>query len=92
MAENCVGITTYEKQGDNLYATLSMPSITVGTVGGATRLKQQRRNLELLECTGDKSSRKLAEIICAAALALEISLAGAIVSNEFASAHAEFGR
>ena len=92
VAENCVGTTTYEKQGDNLYATLSMPSITVGTVGGATRLKQQRHNLELLECTGEKSSRKLAEIICASALALEISLTGALVSNEFASAHAEFGR
>ena len=92
VAENCVGTTTYEKQGDNLYATLSMPSITVGTVGGATRLKQQRRNLELLECTGEKSSRKLAEIICASALALEISLTGALVSNEFAGAHAEFGR
>jgi hydroxymethylglutaryl-CoA reductase (NADPH) len=92
VAENCVGIATYERQGDCLYATLSMPSITVGTIGGATRLKQQRSNLELLNCTGDKSSRKLAEIICASALALEISLAGAIVSNEFALAHAKFGR
>ena len=92
VAENCVGIVTYERHDDNLYATLSMPSITVGTIGGATRLKQQRRNLELLECTGDKSARKLAEIICASALALEISLAGAIVSNEFAHAHAQFGR
>jgi len=92
VAENCVGIATYEKHGDDLYATLSMPSVTVGTVGGATRLSQQRRNLELLNCTGDKSSRKLAEIICASALALEISLAGAIVSNEFALAHAKFGR
>ena len=92
VAENCVGIATYEKHGDDLYATLSMPSITVGTVGGATRLIQQRRNLEMLNCTGDKSARKLAEIICASALALEISLAGAIVSNEFALAHAKFGR
>ena len=92
VAENCVGIGTYEKIGDDLYATLSMPSITVGTVGGATRLKQQRRNLELLGCTGENSSRKLAEIVCASALALEISLAGAIVSNEFARAHAQFGR
>ncbi len=92
VAENCVGIATYEKHGDDLYATLSMPSVTVGTVGGATRLSQQRRNLELLNCTGDKSARKLAEIICASALALEISLAGAIVSNEFALAHAKFGR
>ena len=69
-----------------------MPSITVGTVGGATRLKQQRQNLELLGCTGKDGSRKLAEIVCAAALSLEISLAGSIVSNEFASAHAKFGR
>ena len=69
-----------------------MPSITVGTVGGATRLTQQHRNLELLGCTGENGSRKLAEIICASALALEISLAGAIVSTEFARAHAQFGR
>ena len=92
VAENCVGIVTYEKQGDNLFATLSMPSITVGTVGGATRLKQQQRNLELIGCAGNGKSGKLAEIICASALALEVSLAGAIVSNEFALAHAKFGR
>ncbi|MAS75803.1 MAG: hypothetical protein CMO57_05315 [Verrucomicrobiales bacterium] len=92
VAENCVGIATYEKIDENLFVTLSMPSITVGTVGGATRLKQQRQNLELLGCTGKDGSRKLAEIVCAAALSLEISLAGAIVSNEFASAHAKFGR
>ncbi|MDG1833825.1 MAG: hydroxymethylglutaryl-CoA reductase, partial [Verrucomicrobiota bacterium] len=80
-------------RGDDLYATLSMPSVTVGTVGGATRLHAQRANLELLGCAGgENSSRKLAEIICASALALEISLAGAIVSNEFAEAHAKFGR
>ena len=93
VAENAIGIATYEKRGDDLYATLSMPSLTVGTVGGATRLNAQRANLELLGCAGgEHSSRKLAEIICASALALEISLAGAIVSNEFAEAHAKFGR
>ena len=92
VAENCVGIATYEKIDENLFVTLSMPSITVGTVGGATRLKQQRQNLELLGCTGEDGSKKLAEIVCAAALSLEISLAGSIVSNEFASAHAKFGR
>ena len=93
VAENAIGIATYEKRGDDLYATLSMPSLTVGTVGGATRLNAQRSNLELVGCAGgEHSSRKLAEIICASALALEISLAGAIVSNEFAEAHAKFGR
>lgn len=93
VAENAVGITTFERSGENLLASLSMPSITVGTVGGATRLLQQQNNLKLLGCGGGPdSSKKLAEIICAAALALEISLAGAIISNEFAAAHAKFGR
>ncbi|HBU59151.1 MAG TPA: hydroxymethylglutaryl-CoA reductase [Verrucomicrobiales bacterium] len=93
VSENAIGIATYEKRGDDLYATLSMPSLTVGTVGGATRLNAQRANMEMIGCAGGKnSSRKLAEIICASALALEISLAGAIVSNEFAEAHAKFGR
>ena len=93
VAENAVGIATYEKRGDDLYRTLSMPSLTVGTVGGATRLLAQKANLELIDCAGgEHSSRKLSEIICASALALEISLAGAIVSNEFAKAHAKFGR
>ena len=93
VAENAIGIATYEKRGEDLYATLSMPSLTVGTVGGATRMNAQTGNLQLVGCAGGQySSRKLAEIICASALALEISLAGAIVSNEFAEAHAKFGR
>tara|TARA_B100000959_G_scaffold281439_1_gene345483 strand:- start:554 stop:1705 length:1152 start_codon:yes stop_codon:yes gene_type:complete len=93
VAENAIGIATYEKRGDDLYGTLSMPSLTVGTVGGATRLHAQSSNLEMIGCKGgENSSRKMAEIICASALALEISLAGAIVSNEFAEAHAKFGR
>ena len=93
VSENAVGIATYEKRGNDLYSTLSMPSMTVGTVGGATRLLAQKANLEMIGCAGgEHSSRKLSEIICASALALEISLAGAIVSNEFAKAHAKFGR
>jgi len=92
VAENALGIVTYEPRGEDLYATMSMPSLTIGTIGGATRLAQQHANLELLGCTGADSAKKLSEIICAATLALEISLAGAIVSNEFAAAHAQFGR
>ncbi len=93
VVENAVGITTFEQRGEDLHATLTMPSITVGTVGGATRLQQQQNNLKLLGCAGEPdSSKKLAEIICAAALSLEISLLGAIISNEFAASHAKFGR
>jgi hydroxymethylglutaryl-CoA reductase (NADPH) len=93
VAENSVGMVSYElRNGDDLLILLSMPSITVGTVGGGTRLKQQRANLEMLGCTGKDSSKKLAEIVCASALALELSLAGAIGTDEFAQSHADYGR
>lgn len=93
VAENSVGIVSYElRNGEDLLMMLSMPSITVGTVGGGTRLNQQKANLEMLGCTGDDSSRKLAEIVCASALALELSLAGAIGNDEFAQSHANYGR
>ncbi|MGH7452921.1 MAG: hydroxymethylglutaryl-CoA reductase [bacterium] len=92
VAENAVGMIRYERRNDGLYATLTMPSISVGTVGGGTRLKQQRKNLEMLGCTGKNSSKKLAEIVCASALALELSLGGAIASDEFAQSHAHYGR
>lgn len=93
VAENSVAMMTYEVRNESdLYATLTMPSISVGTVGGGTRLKQQNKNLQLIGCTGKNSSKKFAEIICASALALELSLGGAIVTDEFAQAHAKYGR
>ena len=93
VAENAVGIVTYEAcNDDDLLMLLTMPAITVGTVGGGTRLKQQRANLEMLGCTGENSSKKLAEIVCASALALELSLAGAVGTDEFAQSHAQYGR
>lgn len=92
VAENACGICHGEQDGDDFVASLSMPSLTVGTVGGATRLHQQSANLKLLGCTGPDSAKRLAEVVCGAAFALELSLAGAIVSNEFAEAHATFGR
>jgi hydroxymethylglutaryl-CoA reductase (NADPH) len=92
VAENAVGIVEFEDRDGDLQTTLTMPSISVGTVGGGTRLQQAKNNLGMLGCTGPDSSKKLAEITCACALALEISLGGAIVTDEFAGAHAQFGR
>ncbi|QQS36365.1 MAG: hydroxymethylglutaryl-CoA reductase [Ignavibacteriales bacterium] len=93
VAENSVAVMTYEVRNEtDLYATLTMPSISVGTVGGGTRLKQQNKNLQMLGCIGKNSSKKFAEIVCASALALELSLGGAIVTDEFAQAHAKYGR
>lgn len=88
VSENALGSMDLEvRNGGDLYASLTMPSLTVGTIGGGTGLRQQQRNLELLGCTGKDSSRRLAEIICAAALGLELSLGASVLTNEFAQVH-----
>ena len=65
----------------------------VSVLWQANITKQQQQNLKLLGCdSGEHSSRKLAEIIAAAALGLEISLGSAIMSHTWTSAHMKYGR
>jgi len=93
VAENAVGYTQMEITDGGMEFMLTMPSISVGTVGGGTRLPQQQQCLKLLDChEGEFASRKLSEIICASALCLEISLIAAIVSEKWVGAHMRYGR
>ena len=93
VAENSLGHFNLKKTDNGLIFRLTLPSLTVGTVGGGTRLNQQQQNLKLLECdTGEHSSRKLAEIIAGATIGLEISLLSAIASHTWTSAHMKYGR
>ena len=93
VAENSIAHIGVEKREEGLKFKLTLPSLTVGTIGGGTRLKMQNKNLELLGCNGgEHSSRKLAEIIAGSALALEISLICAIGSHTWTDAHMKYGR
>jgi hydroxymethylglutaryl-CoA reductase (NADPH) len=93
IVENSGAILNSRTDADgNWEVSLTMRSLTVGTVGGGTRLPQQNQHLAMLGCQGENSSKKLAEILAAACLGTEISLASAIGSKEFASAHANYGR
>jgi hydroxymethylglutaryl-CoA reductase (NADPH) len=76
-----------EDDGRAVYASLLMPSLLVGTVGGGTQLPTQRELLALLGAEGSGRSERLAEIICGFALALDLSTLSAIASDEFAAAH-----
>ena len=92
-SENSIAHFSIEKKEGALKFKLTLPSLTVGTVGGGTRLKMQNRNLELLGCSkGESSSRKLAEIIAGATLALDISLVCAVGSHTWTEAHMKYGR
>ena len=88
-----VGITEYEvtPEGD-LYATVTLPSLTVATVGGGTALGTSPECLRLIGCEGAGRAPKLAEIMCAALLGGELSMAAAIASGEFVDAHEAYGR
>ncbi len=77
---------------DGIYASLVMPSLIVGTVGGGTHLPRQQELLAMMDCAGPGKSAKLAEIIAGFCLALDLSTLSAVASGQFASAHEKLGR
>jgi hydroxymethylglutaryl-CoA reductase (NADPH) len=93
VAEAATGVTRMDltERGD-LYASVSLPNLIVGTVGGGTRGPTARECLRMIGCDGDGGARKFAEICAATVLAGEISIIGALAAGEFASAHARYGR
>jgi hydroxymethylglutaryl-CoA reductase (NADPH) len=93
VSEAAVGLTRFDvtSNGD-LYLSLTLPDVIVGTVGGGTHLPTARECLDMLGCAGAGQARKFAEICGVTALAGELSIAGALAAGEFSSAHATFGR
>lgn len=79
------------EEGD-AYCTMTLPSLVIGTVGGGTNLPQQRECLELIGCAGPGKAHKLAEVIAAWCLALDISTLSAVAADHFARAHEKLGR
>jgi hydroxymethylglutaryl-CoA reductase (NADPH) len=93
VAESSAGILYAELTSDNnLYMSITIPSLIIATYGGGTGLATQRECLEILGAYGDGSVNKLAEIIAGAVLAGEISLASAISSMDWVSSHEQYGR
>jgi len=93
VANAAVGITSLEilEDGD-FYASVTLPSLTVASVGGGTALGTGRECLQMLGCFGPGQALKLAEIMAASLLAGELSIGAAIASGEFVAAHEQYGR
>lgn len=93
VAESAVGITRFEmNEQDGLYASVTMPNIMVGTVGGGTGLSSQKECLNMLGLAGEGKARALAEVVGAVCLAGELSIIGALCANHFANAHQQLAR
>lgn len=93
VAEAATGITRMEitANGD-LYASVTLPNLIVGTVGGGTSLPTQRECLEIMDCYGEGNAQKFAEICGAVILCGELSIAAALSAGHFSMAHQKFGR
>lgn len=93
VSESSAGIIYTELTPErDLYISITIPSLIVGTYGGGVGLATQRECLEMLGCYGKGKVRKFAEIVAGAVLAGEISLASAISSSDWVSSHEQYGR
>lgn len=98
VVEGSNAITTAEATADSdLYVSVSIASLEVGTVGGGTKLPTQAAGLDVLGVRGGgdpagSNADALAEAIAVGALAGELSLLAALGSRHLASAHADLGR
>ena len=93
ISESSVGITRMEvNENGDLYVSLTLPSLIVGTVGGGTQLPTQQECLQMMDCAGVGKAKKFAEICCSVALAGEISIAAAMSAGHFTRAHQKHGR
>lgn len=93
VVNSAVGMTHYELLANgSLHASITLPSVTLATVGGGTHMGTSAECLRLLGCLGTGGVKKFAEVVAATLLAGELSFAAALASGEFVEAHEEYGR
>jgi hydroxymethylglutaryl-CoA reductase (NADPH) len=90
--ESSQGQLNFGLQPDGLYLGSLMPAMVVATVGGGVNLPSQKAGLDMLGCHGVGKAVKLAEIIAATALCLDLSTTAAIAAGHFVGAHERLGR
>jgi len=85
---------TARRVDGGVQATIRFPGLEVGTVGGGTTLPSARDWLATIDCAGAGKVYRLAQIVAAAALCLEVSASAAMAtagSENFFRAHHERG-
>ncbi len=84
--------TTFEADESGVYVAVTLPNITVGTVGGGTWFPKQTQALQLIRNGNSSNSLQLVTAIATACLAGEISGMSALSSHTLAQAHQKLGR
>ena len=98
-SSNCITIMEAVNGGDDLYMSVTMPSIEIGTVGGGTGLPAQSACLEMMACKGSSKEAgpgsngdHFAKLIATSVLAGELSLISAIAAGHLVNSHMQFNR
>lgn len=86
------GILSIEPDSGGVYATMLLPALAIGTVGGGTLLPHQQDYLAMIGCHGGGAVGRLAETIAGFALALDLSTLSAVIGGQFADSHERLGR
>lgn len=76
----------------DLYASATLPSLLVGTVGGGSQKGTAAECLAVLGCTGAGHANTFAELLGATVLAGDLSLMASFCAHEFVAAHERLGR
>lgn len=90
VVEGSLGVTTAEvlENGD-LYFSIYLPALVVGTVGGGTSLPSQQTALKIMQAEG---VLEYATVLGAAVLAGELSLLASLAERSLVKAHQKLGR
>jgi hydroxymethylglutaryl-CoA reductase (NADPH) len=92
VSESAIGFTRMERRGDDLFVSVTLPNLLVGSVGGGTGLPSQAAGLRMLGLDGAGKAAALAEVAAALCLCGEISIMGAIAAGHFTRAHRKLAR
>jgi hydroxymethylglutaryl-CoA reductase (NADPH) len=98
VVEGAMGVTSIELRGDDgVFASVYLPDVPLGVVGGGTALGPQKEALSMLGVAPHPDepgagALRFAEILGATVLAGELSLLAAFTSGDLASAHERLGR
>ena len=98
VVEGSLGVTCIEPRGpDGVFASVFLPNVPLGAIGGGTALDTQREALAILGVSPDPARRgqavmKFAEIVGGIVLASELSLMAAFTSQDLARAHEKLAR
>jgi hydroxymethylglutaryl-CoA reductase (NADPH) len=95
-SSSCITLMEKTEEGD-LYISVTMPSVEVGTVGGGTNLPGQSSCLDILKVKGPAKNPgdhadRFAKIICGTVLAGELSLMAALAAGHLMKSHLRLNR